>query len=118
VRSRPRRDSLDGVGVGVPGVGHVGAALVDLPATAGAEVFVTDVDPGRSEAVAARHGAAALPLDGLAPCLLAGTIGGEEVEQLVATVIAGGANNPLASSDLGARLRARGVLYVPDFVAN
>ena len=50
----------------------------------------------------------------LAPCAAGGVID----EGVGCRVVCGAANNPLASPDVAARLAARGVLYVPDFLAN
>ncbi len=126
VRVGLRRDGLDGVRVGVEGVGRVGSELVALLAAAGAEVFVADLAPGRAAAVAAEHGVTALPLEGFlggeldvfAPCALGGAIGLEDVDRLGARIVAGGANNPLAQRQVAAALATREVLYVPDFIAN
>jgi glutamate dehydrogenase/leucine dehydrogenase len=126
VRIRLRRDGLDGVRVGVQGVGHVGAALVGLLVEAGAEVFVTDIDDSKAAMIAALHGATALPLNGflygefdvLAPCAMGGAIGLEHVGRIAAPVIAGAANNPLVGPTVATALAAEGVLYVPDFIAN
>jgi leucine dehydrogenase len=117
---------LAGIRVGVQGVGHVGAQLVELLSAAGARVFVTDIDPNRALAVANEHGATPLPLAGfvtdefdvLAPCALGGAIGSEHVDRLRVPIIAGAANNPLADRALAATLAAGDVLYVPDFLAN
>ncbi|MBS1862328.1 MAG: Glu/Leu/Phe/Val dehydrogenase [Actinobacteria bacterium] len=121
-----RRTDLEGLRVGVQGVGNVGGRLVALLTEAGAEVFVADLDEVRAEAVAAAYGATALPLDGflwgefdvLAPCALGGAIGLDDVDRIGARIIAGAANNPLADRDVGVALARRGVLYVPDFIAN
>jgi glutamate dehydrogenase/leucine dehydrogenase len=125
-RIQLRRDSLLDVRVGVQGVGHVGASLVELLTLAGAEVSITDVDPRRCEDVVERYGAKALPLDGflsgefdvLAPCALGGAIGPEQVARCRASIVAGAANNPLSHRDVAAALAAKDVLYVPDFIAN
>ncbi|MFN8215257.1 MAG: Glu/Leu/Phe/Val dehydrogenase dimerization domain-containing protein [Solirubrobacterales bacterium] len=126
VRIGMRRESLEGVRVGVQGVGHVGGELVALLTAAGAEVFLTDIDEARAAAVAAEHGAVAQPLAGfiygefevLAPCALGGAIGLGDVDRLGAQIVAGGANNPLAQREVAAALAARGILFVPDFIAN
>jgi glutamate dehydrogenase/leucine dehydrogenase len=126
VRIGLRRQTLDGVRVGVQGVGHVGSALAGLLAGAGAEVFVTDIDGERAAAVAAEFGATALPLEGfiygdfdvLAPCALGGAIALADVERIGAKIVAGAANNPLTQREVAAALAAREVLYVPDFIAN
>lgn len=123
---RLERSSLADLRVGVHGVGNVGAALVELLIAAGAEVFIADVDSERCELIAERHGVTALPLDGflfgefdvLAPCALGGAIGPAEVRRLTAPIVAGGANNPLSHRGVAAELAAKGVLYVPDFIAN
>lgn len=120
------RESLEGIRVGVQGVGHVGASLVGLLSMAGAEVFIADADPARATAIASARGVTPLPADDfvlgdfdvLAPCALGGAIRLEHVDRLRARVIAGAANNPLADRALGATLMAGGVLYVPDFLAN
>ncbi len=126
VRLRLGAGDLAGIRVGVQGVGHVGAALVELLSAAGAQVSVTDIDSARAMTVAAAHGATPLPLEGfmqrdldvLAPCALGGAIDAETVPGIRATVVAGAANNPLAGPAVASLLAARDILCVPDFLAN
>ena len=126
VRIRLGAGDLRGLRVGVQGVGHVGSRLVALLAAAGAEVFVADVDPLRVAATAAEHQVTPLPLEGfvlrdfdvLAPCAMGGAIAVGDAASVLSTVVAGAANNPLADSATAFELAARGVLYVPDFLAN
>jgi len=120
------RGSLEGLRIGVQGVGNVGSALVRLLCAAGAEVSVTDRDPRRVEVLVEELGVTPLPLDGFvyggfdvfAPCALGGAVGPREAEGMSATIVAGAANNPLTDRDVAHRLADRGVLYVPDFIAN
>ncbi len=56
--------------------------------------------------------------DVYAPCAFGGTITAPMLPRLRCRVIAGGANNQLAEDVPAAALAARGILYVPDFVAN
>jgi leucine dehydrogenase len=115
-----------GIRVGVQGVGQVGERLVELLTEAGAIVSVADLDTSRAAAVAAKHGATAISLDELmdadldvfAPCALGGAIDANLASRLRAVVVAGAANNPLTEDRVAAELDSRGILYVPDFVAN
>lgn len=117
---------LDGIGVAIQGVGHVGAYLADKLAAAGARLTITDVDEAALEAVAARTGAHIVAPDEIfdvdsevfAPCAMGGAITRETIGRLRARVVAGGANNQLGDPDAGALLEGRGVLYAPDFVIN
>ena len=54
----------------------------------------------------------------LAPCALGGVLSAETIPQLRARAIVGGANNQLAGPADSARLRAAGILYCPDYLAN
>jgi leucine dehydrogenase len=118
--------SLDGVHVAVSGVGNVGGRLVEQLTAAGARVSICDARPERARAVAERTGAELRPVDGflhdacdvLAPCALGGVIGGDDVDRLRCVAIAGSANNPLADAALADALAGRGIVYVPDFLAN
>jgi valine dehydrogenase (NAD+) len=114
---------LDGRSVGVIGVGKVGASLARKLARAGARVIAFDVDAARlgelaeSGVVEPAPSAEALftrELDVLAPCAAGGAID----EHVTCRVVCGAANNPLVSPHVAQRLASRGVLYVPDFLAN
>jgi leucine dehydrogenase len=116
---------VDGRAITVAGLGHVGAALADRLARAGARVTVTDIDPAK-RAGADRMGlawvepedAVAVPGDVFAPCALGGVLDDEALERLRVRVIAGAANNQLAHDGIAQRLHERGILWAPDFIAN
>lgn len=127
VRHRFGAEDVRGTWIAVQGCGNVGRWLVRELRAAGAEVVVADVDGDRAAAVAAEHGARVVAADDVydaeadvfAPCALGGILGAETVPRLRAAVVAGGANNQLREPGAdGARLAARGILYVPDYVAN
>lgn len=115
-----------GIHVVIQGVGHVGAALAEHLAAAGARLTVADVDSRQAKAVADATGARAVhpgevlatPCDVLAPCAFGGVLDDTALSTLACRIIAGAANNQLAHPDMAARLAARGILYVPDFVIN
>jgi len=120
--------SLRGRTVGVAGVGKVGRHLVRHLVEEGADVVVTDVDPGALDAVRAEHpglGAVAdaealveRDLDVYAPCALGGALDDAVVARLRASVVCGAANNQLAHPGIDKQLQDRGVLYVPDYLVN
>jgi leucine dehydrogenase len=117
---------LDGVRVGVLGVGHVGAVLAGRLARAGADVVVADAAPGVADEVADSVGAEAVEVDGflereldvLAPCALGGVIDPGAVPLLRCSIVAGAANTQLTDPAVADDLARAGILYVPDFVAN
>jgi glutamate dehydrogenase/leucine dehydrogenase len=126
VARRIGADELTGVTVGVQGVGHVGARLTELLCAAGADVTVADADRKRGQEVAARTGARAVDpvgfltrrFDVLAPCALGEAIGPDVIDTLRCAIVAGAANNPLATAAVADDLARAGILYIPDFLAN
>ncbi|MBA3262445.1 MAG: Glu/Leu/Phe/Val dehydrogenase [Thermoleophilaceae bacterium] len=120
-------DELDGRRVGVIGLGKVGGALAAQLAAAGARVVACDLDGERCERFAAEHGVEVAPsteailsmeLDVLAPCACGGLIDEAVARSIDAHVVTGAANNPLANRGVARTLMERGILYVPDFLAN
>jgi valine dehydrogenase (NAD+) len=120
-------DDLDGRRVGVIGLGKVGGALAAMLSGAGARVVACDLDARRCARFEAEHGVALAPsaeailaaeLDVLAPCAAGGLIDEALAGSLDVQVVVGAANNPLTSRAVAQTLARRGVLYVPDFLAN
>jgi glutamate dehydrogenase/leucine dehydrogenase len=85
-------------------------------------VLAADVDPTRVAATGATpvpiDEALTTPCDVLAPCATGGVLSAETIPTLTCRVVAGAANNQLATIADGARLQACGILYAPDYVAN
>jgi glutamate dehydrogenase/leucine dehydrogenase len=112
---------LAGRVVGVVGLGKVGAQLARWLVACGATVVGYDPRPIVVEGIERAGSVRELlerELDVLAPCALGGMIDEAMAATLRCRVICGAANNPLASEAAAATLAARGVLYVPDFIAN
>ena len=115
---------LSGRHVVVQGVGKVGRALVAHLLDAGCRVTVADVDAGAVAAVGGRVAVVdpgvvhAVPCDVFSPCALGGVLSPERIPELACAAVVGSANNQLADDDCADLLAARGVLYVPDYVAN
>ena len=53
-----------------------------------------------------------------APCALGGAISLDTLSRLKAKVVAGGANNQIATGAAGQAMFERGVIYAPDYVIN
>jgi valine dehydrogenase (NAD+) len=120
-------DELAGRRVGVIGLGKVGGSLAAQLVAEGAHVVGCDLDYERSERFAAEHGneisasaeaILSMRLDVLAPCAGGGLIDDELARALDVRVVAGAANNPLTDRSVATTLMERGILYVPDFLAN
>jgi glutamate dehydrogenase/leucine dehydrogenase len=56
--------------------------------------------------------------DVFSPCALGGDFTVTTVKELRCAIVCGGANNQLEKREDGTRLYKRGILYVPDYVAN
>ncbi len=117
--------SLAGRRVAVVGLGRVGGALARLLSDAGAELTVADVDAGKralADELGASwtdpHAALRADVDVLSPCALGAVLDEESVADLRCGVIAGAANNQLASDAIAVQLADRGIVWAPDFVAN
>jgi valine dehydrogenase (NAD+) len=120
-------DELEGRRVGVIGLGKVGGALAEKLAAGGADVIACDLDVARCKRFGAEHGGEIAPsaeavmtseLDVLAPCAAGGMIDDALAGSIDCRVVAGAANNPLTSPAVARTLMRRGILYVPDFLAN
>lgn len=118
--------ALDGLTVGVQGLGHVGRRLCDLLAERGARLVVADPRGELAREVAEAHGAEIVDpadllssdLDVLAPCALGAILDDATVPTLRCRIIAGAANNQLATPAVADALAERGIVYAPDFVVN
>jgi leucine dehydrogenase len=119
------RGELEGRHVIVLGLGHVGSKLARRLHDAGAQLSVSDLDPAKRD-FAQQLGAAWLEpdqamsgeADVFAPCALGGILDHQSIAKLNVSVVAGAANNQLATESAADVLRERGIVWAPDFVAN
>jgi leucine dehydrogenase len=126
IREALGKDSAASVHVAIQGVGSVGGGLARRLAAEGARLTLADVDHARAEGLAAELGAAVvdaseimgIEADVLSPCALGAILTAGTIPQLRVAVVAGGANNQLATPGDGDLLHARGILYAPDYVIN
>ena len=126
IRRRLGRDSAHGVRVAIQGVGSVGGGLARHLAADGARLVLADADADKARELAAELGAETAPADAIlaldadvvSPNALGAVWTADSIAALNAPIVAGGANNQLATAADGERMRAAGVLYAPDYVIN
>jgi len=126
VTYRLGRANLEGLKVAIQGLGNVGYRLAEYLYKAGAELYVTDIVQANVDRAVRELNATAvagdkifaLDVDVFAPCALGAAINDQTIDQLKASIVAGAANNQLATSAHGRRLHDQGVLYTPDYVVN
>jgi leucine dehydrogenase len=120
--------SLHGLRVVVSGLGKVGSALCELLAKDGAHLVVADVVPAAVDRARAQlptpvevvdpAAAHAVACDIFAPCALGGVLDATTIPELRCAAVVGSANNQVVDDASIGLLDERGVLYVPDYVAN
>ena len=120
------KDSLQGLHIALQGAGSVASGVALHACTEGARLSIADVDEKKARTLADRTGGKVvspdeilgLDADLLSPCALGAILNKETIAALKVPVVAGGANNPLATEHDGERLHKRGILYAPDYVIN
>ena len=126
VKHHFKRDSMEGLTVALQGLGHVGFDYARRLHAAGAKLVVADIDEAALERARTEFGAEVVGVDAIydvdadiyAPCALGATLNPNTLSRLRAKIVAGGANNQLATADICDLLRQKKVLYAPDFVLN
>ena len=120
------KDSLAGLHVALQGAGSVASGVARQAAAEGAKLSIADVDRARADKLADETGGTVVTPDDIlfveadvvSPCALGAILTEQSIARLNAPIVAGGANNQLATAADGRRLQARGILYAPDYVIN
>jgi leucine dehydrogenase len=126
VRRALGKDNLDGLHIAIQGAGSVATGVAMHAFAQGAKLSVADVDADKARKLADATGGTVvspdeilfLEADVVSPNALGAILDEDSIARLNAPVVAGGANNQLASPWDGARLMDRGILYAPDYVIN
>jgi len=120
------KDSLAGLHIALQGAGSVASGVALHACTDGARLSIADVDQAKAQKLADAVGGTVvspdailtLEADVLSPNALGAIFDEASIAALRVPIVAGGANNQLATPPDGARLQARGILYAPDYVIN
>ncbi len=119
--------SVRGKTFAIKGLGKVGSELVRLISEGGGEVFGADINRQAIKKAMRRFPKLKivrlsdihkLKVNVYSPCALGNDFNGRTIAQLKCDIVCGGANNQLASPLDGERIHERGILYIPDYVAN
>ena len=120
------KDTLAGLHIAMQGAGSVATGAALHAHAEGAKLSIADVDRAKAQKLAdAVNGKVvppeeilALEADVVSPNALGAILTEGSIEALKAPIVAGGANNQLATALDGQRLHDRGILYAPDYVIN
>lgn len=126
VKHKLKRDDIAGLRIGVQGLGNVGYRLAEFLHKDGAHIIACDLNQTALDKAQQELGAEIVGLDEIysqqldvfAPCAMGATVNPETLKQIIATIIAGSANNQLDTLDTGMQLHKQGTLYAPDYVIN
>ena len=126
VKRKLGRDDLSGLHIAIQGAGSVASGLARQAAAEGARLTIADVDGAKAEALARETGGTTIDpgaimtieADVLSPCALGAILTPESIAALNVPIVAGGANNQLATQAEGDLVRDRNILYAPDYVIN
>lgn len=119
--------SLLGRTVFVKGVGKVGSYLIDLLVEDGARVTIADIDKEAIKKIIdkwanvkvdAESNLYKQEYDIFSPCALGNELNEKTIPKLRVKLICGAANNQLKNDQAGKMLFEKGIIYVPDYIAN
>lgn len=119
-------DDVKGLKIAIQGLGSVGYGLATHLAKEGALLTVCDVNQDVVDRAVNELGATAVGIDEIydvemdiySPCALGATVNDANLERIKAKVIAGSANNQLATPAHDKIVHDMGILYAPDYVLN
>jgi leucine dehydrogenase len=126
IKHRLGADSAKGLTVAIQGLGKVGTNLAKRLHDEGAKLIVSDVNADAVKKAVGAFGAKPVSADEIvtaecdvfSPNALGAILNDKTVDKIHAKVVAGAANNQLARDEHGTALKARGILYAPDYVIN
>jgi leucine dehydrogenase len=120
------KDRLDALHIAIQGAGSVATGVALHACAEGARLSIADVDEAKAHKLADATGGQVVPpgdilgleADVFSPNALGAILNEESIAELRVPIVAGAANNQLATPEDGARVQARGILYAPDYVIN
>lgn len=119
-------NNLKGLTIALQGLGSVSYYMLEHLMADGAKVVACDIDQATIERATKKYNIEIVnpdaiydvPCDVFAPCALGATINSKTLPRIKTKVIAGAANNQLATEADGAEVMRRGIVYAPDYAIN
>lgn len=127
VKHQRKTDSLDGLKIAIQGAGKVAYHMLNHLSKEAVTVYIADTNADAlAKCKAAYPHINVVPtaeiwaqsVDILSPNAIGGTITNEVLANTSATIIAGGANNPLSHRSVATTAASAGILFAPDFAIN
>ncbi len=120
------KDNLDGLHIAIQGAGSVATGVALHACAESAKLSIADIDQAKAQKLADAAGGKVvspdeilgLEADVFSPNALGAILDEKTIPGLKVPIIAGGANNQLATPEDGQRVQQRGILYAPDYVIN
>jgi len=120
------KDTLSGLHIAMQGAGSVATGVALHACAEGARLSIADVDQAKAQKLADATSGKVVSTDEIlgveadvvSPNALGAILDERSIAALKTPIVAGGANNQLATPEDGERLNARGILYAPDYVIN
>jgi len=120
------KDTLSGLHIAMQGAGSVATGVALHACAEGARLSIADVDQAKAQKLADATSGKVVSTDEIlgveadvvSPNALGAILDERSIAALKTPIVAGGANNQLATPEDGQRLNARGILYAPDYVIN
>lgn len=123
-----KNNSLKNKIFAIKGVGKLGSHLIDFIIKEKPEtIFISDIDKSRINLIKRKYKNIQIidtnkihnkKVDFYCPCALGGEFNEKIVKELNCKVICGGANNQLENEEVGKLIFKKGIIYVPDYLAN
>lgn len=118
--------SLKGLKIALQGLGSVAYYLLGYLSEEGAQLVGCDIDQAVIDRASKKYPIEIVkpeaiydvPCDIFAPCALGASINSQTLPRINAKVIAGAANNQLATAADGEEVLRRGMVYAPDYAIN
>lgn len=126
VKFSMNKDSLQNIRIAIQGMGKIGYAFAELASQQGALLTICDFNQMLSEKYAKKLNATLVPpediyavkCDIFSPCGVGKILNKKNIAKITASIICGGANDQLEKYDDGNAIFSKGILYIPDFIAN